>query len=120
MSLTLHPPSLKQAGTYIQNVLKGKVYTEPRLIIFVNKTNPSLTQGFIAAERELLFEVNEFSIAEGIISLLATYWAYHIQYPKPLPSLQFMLFIQEVLLEFKDETGTRRSSRYSKLVYYVL
>lgn len=80
-------------------MLKEKAYTEPRLVIFLNKANPSLTQGFVAAEKELLFEVSDFTVTEGIISLIATYWAYHIQYPKPLPSLNFMLFVQEVLLE---------------------
>ena len=101
-------------------MLKGKAYTEPRLLIFLNKANPSLTQGFVAAEKELLFEVSDFAVTEGIISLIATYWAYHIQYPKPLPSLNFMLFIQEVLLEMRDETGTRRSAKYFKLINYVL
>ena len=39
-----------QPGTDIQEVLKLKSFSEPRLIIFVNKSNPSLAQGFIAAE----------------------------------------------------------------------
>ena len=63
----------------VQSVLKEKAYTEPRLLIFLNKANPSLTQGFVAAEKELLFEVSDFTVTEGIISLIATYWAYHIQ-----------------------------------------
>ena len=104
----------------VQSVLKEKAYTEPRLLIFLNKANPSLTQGFVAAEKELLFEVSDFTVTEGIISLIATYWAYHIQYPKPLPSLNFMLFVQEVLLERKDETGARKSAKYSKLLNYIL
>lgn len=51
-----------QPGTDIQEVLKGKTFSEPRLIIFVNKSNPSLSlaQGFIAAENELLFEIDNF------------------------------------------------------------
>ena len=86
----------------------------------MNKANPSLTQGFVAAEKELLFEVSDFTVTEGIISLIATYWAYHIQYPKPLPYLNFMLFVQEVLLERKDETGARKGAKYSKLLNYIL
>lgn len=101
-------------------MLKEKIYTEPRLLIFQNKTDPSLTQGFVVAEKEILFEVDGFTVEEGIVSLMATYYAYHINYPKPLPSLHFLLFIQEVLLGRKDESGARKGAKYAKLVNYVL
>ena len=69
------PPRLTfiQLGTDIQEVLKVKSFSEPRLIVIVNKSNASLAQGFIAAEKELLFQIDNFSISEGIISLIATY-----------------------------------------------
>ena len=70
---------LIQPGTDIQEVLKLKTFLEPCLIIFVNKSNPTLAQGFVAAEKELLFEIDNFSISEGIVSLIATYYCYYIK-----------------------------------------
>lgn len=109
-----------QPGTDIQEVLKLKSFSEPRLIIFVNKSNPSLAQGFIAAEKELLFEIDNFSISEGIVSLIATYYCYYISYPKSLPAQSFLLFVQEILLKEKAVSGVKRSSKYSKLVNFIL
>ena len=110
--------TLIQPGTDIQVVLKLK--TEPRLIIFVNKSNPMLAQGFVAAEKELLFEIDNFSISEGIVSLIATYYCYYINYPTSLPAQSFLLFVQEILLKEKAVSGVKRSSKHSKLVNFIL
>ena len=109
-----------QPGTDIQEVLKLKTFSESRLIIYVNKSNPSLAQGFIATEKELLFEIDNFSISEGIVSFIATYYCYYIMYPKSLPAQSFLLFVQEILLKEKAVSGVKQSSKYSKLVNFIL
>ena len=76
-------------------------------------------QGFIIAEKEMLFEIPSFTVAEGIISILATYYAYYINYPKSLPAQSFLLFVQEILLG-KDSVGIKRSSKYSTFINYIL
>ena len=79
-----------------------------------------LAQGFVAAEKELLFEIDNFSISEGIVSLIATYYCYYINYPTSLPAQSFLLFVQEILLKEKAVSGVKRSSKYSKLVNFIL
>ena len=112
--------TFSQPGTDIQEVLNLKGFSEPRLIIFVNKSNPSLAQGFIAAEKELLFEIDNFLISEGIVSIIATSYCYYISYPTSLLAQSFLLFVQEILLKEKAVSGVKRSSRYSKLVNFIL
>ena len=79
-----------------------------------------LAQGFIVAEKELLFEIANFSISEGIVSLMAAYYCYYINYPKSLLAQSFLLFIQEIFLKQKAVSGVKRSSKYSKLVNFIL
>ena len=55
-------------------------------------------QGFIVAEKDVLFEVDGFNLLEGIISLIATYYEFYVSYPKSSPAAGVLLFIQEVLL----------------------
>lgn len=109
-----------QPGTNIQTVLKQKWFTEPRLVIFANKSDLTTAQGFVCAEKLLFFEVTEFSVISGIVSLIAAYYCYYVRYPKPLAARMFLLFIQEMLLEEPDDTGIRRSAKFTELVNYVL
>lgn len=46
----------------------------------------SRDQGYIVAEKAMLFEVTDFNITEGLVSLLASYYAYYISYPKSSPA----------------------------------
>lgn len=111
-----------QPGTDIQEVLKVKTFSEPRLIIFVNKSNPthhSVWLKGLSRQRTNSFSKDNFSISEGIISLIATYYCYYISYPKSLPAQSFLLFVQ-ILLKEKAVSGVKRSSKYSKLVNFIL
>jgi len=56
---------------------------------------------------------------EGIITLFATYYVYDVSYPKSLPAMSFLLFIQEVLLEIKDNHA-RHSAKYKAFVNTLL
>lgn len=60
---------LWQAEDDLDNILKGKVFMEPWLIIFKNHEG-KYSQGFIIAEPAVLFEVTEFTIVDGLISLM--------------------------------------------------
>ncbi len=84
-----------QPGTSIADVVKQNSFTEPRLVIFTSNEENS-TQGFILAEKLLFFEVPEFTILNGIVSLIAAYYCYYVSYPKPVAARMFLLFVQEV------------------------
>ncbi len=88
-----------QHGISIADVLKTNSFTEPRLVIFTSKIENSSTQGFILAEKTLFFEVPEFTVVNGIVSLIAAYYCYYVNYPKPVAARMFLLFVQEILLE---------------------
>ena len=76
------------------------------------------SQGFIIAEKKVLFEINKFNIAEGLISLLSSYYAFYINYPKSSPATGVLLFIQEILLCIPDTT-VKKTSTYSSLVDHL-
>ena len=99
----------------LQHILNEKVFNEPRLIMFKNGLNP---QGLIVAEKTELFEVDQFTISVGMISLLAAYYVFYINYPKSHPAAGILMFMQELLLCIPDET-TKKSSTYSALIDYL-
>ncbi len=66
-------------------------------------------QAFIFGEGKILFEVLGDSVINSIISLFATYYAFYVSYPKPLPASGLLLFIQEVLMGVK-ETSVKKNS----------
>lgn len=101
----------------MQQVLNEKTFNEPRLVIFTNGGSQAL-QGFIVAEKTQLFEVDDFNISEGMISLLASYYAFYINYPKSLPASGVLLFMQEHLLCMPD-TSAKKTSTYSTLIDYL-
>ena len=72
---------------------------EPRLVIFTNGEN---SQGYVVAEKEVIFEVDGFSVLEGLISLIASYYSLYISYPKSPIAAMELLFIQEALLGVDD------------------
>ena len=67
------------------------------------------TQAFIATEGDLLFEIDNFTIIEGLISLIASYYVFYIEYPKSSPASGVLFFIQEVLM--KMESKSKRTSK---------
>ena len=56
-------------------------------------------QDFVVAERG----ATDFSISEGLVSLLASYYTFYINYPKSSPATDILLlFMQELLLSMPD------------------
>ena len=88
---------------------------EPRLLIFKNKEG-KCNQGFIVEEQEVLFEVTEFTIIEGLVSLIAAYYALNISYPKSAIAADELLFIQEALLQLQADEVTKRRLKYTSLI----
>ena len=107
-----------QPGTELQEVLKEKAFSEPRLIIFVNEQDMKNAQGFIIAEKQVLFEVDSFTLTDGLISLIASYYVFYVSYPKLSPATGVLLFIQEILLGQADVT-TKKTSKYIGLINSV-
>ena len=73
------------------------------------------TQGFIVAEKDVLFEVDGFNLLEGIISLIAAYYAFYVSYPKSSPAAGVLLFNQEVLL-CQADVQIKKTSKYVSLI----
>jgi hypothetical protein len=65
----------------------------------------------VVAEKSLIFEVTDFSVIDGIISLLASYYVFHVNYPRSVPAQSLLLFFQEYLVE-QVETTAKKSARY--------
>ena len=84
---------------------------EPRDVIFRNGEN---SQGYIVAEKEVIFEVDGFSLLEGLISLIASYYSLYISYPKSTIAAMELLFIQEALLGFDD--ASKKTVKYISLI----
>ena len=73
----------------MQGILKENVFPEPRLVVLsAEKGNWNCVQGFVVVERELMFKVENFSMLEGIVSLIATYYTFYISHPKSLYQLK--------------------------------
>ncbi len=100
-------------------VLQEKVFPEPRLVIFGRESSTRDTQGFIIAEGEVLFEVDNFTILEGVTSLLASYYVFYVSYPKSSLAAGVLLFFQEVLLQEPDIT-VRKTAKYTTLINSIL
>ena len=72
-----------------------KVFPEPRLLIFARESSMEESKGLVAAEKQVLFEIDNFTITTGLTLLLAAHC-----YSSPASSL--LLFIQEYLLGIRD------------------
>lgn len=95
-----------QPGTNLHSVLKEKVFPEPRLILITREGGMKDAQGRIVEENEITFEINNFNVLNGITSLIATYYAFDVSYPKPATASSLLLFIQEALM---DKVNTDKS-----------
>ena len=65
------------------------------------------SKGLVVAEKEVLFEIDNFTITTGLTLLLAAYYVF--MYSSPASS--FLLFIQEHLLGIKDNS-IKHSQKY--------
>ena len=70
----------------LDDIIKTKAFPEPRLIIL--KSNSAM-QGFIATEESVVFEVDDFTVIEGITSYIATYYVLHRGTEKDLELCHF-------------------------------
>lgn len=85
---------------------------EPRLVIFRDGEN---SQGYIVAEQEVMFEVDGFTVVDGLISLIASYYSLYISYPKSTIAAMELLFIQEALLGV-DDGASKKTVKYASLI----
>jgi len=110
---------LTQLGANLDVILKEKAFPEPRLVIFVDERHPEKAEGCLAAEKQILYKIPQFSVMKGIVSLIASYYTFFVSYPASSPAKSFLLFVQEILLGKKD-AGVKRPSKYSKLLNKIL
>ena len=105
-----------QPGTELQEILEEKTFSEPRLTILTNEQDAA--QEFIVADKQVLFEVEGFTVVEGLISLIASYYILYVSYSKSSPATGVLLFVQEVFLGQPDVT-VRKTSKYAALINYL-
>ena len=87
-----------------------RTHSDPRLVLFLSDTEiTKVSEGFVVAEKNVLFEVTDFTVIDGLISLLAAYYVFHVNYPKSVPAQSLLLFLQEYLLE-NLEPSTKKSA----------
>ena len=48
-----------------------KVFPEPRLLIFARESSMEESKGLVAAEKQVVFEIDNFTITTGLTLLLA-------------------------------------------------
>ena len=104
-----------QPGTAIEEIYKMMSFPEPRLIIFAQKQDIKEAQGFIIAEKQILFEVDSFTVVDGMVSLIASYYAFYVSYPRSSPATA----IQEHLLEQPDVT-VKKTTKYVALINSIV
>ena len=107
-----------QPGTAIQLILTEKAFPEPRLIIFHDEGKED-GHALIVSENSILIELDSFSICESILYLVATYYVFHISYPKSCPAASILLFIQEILLG-EEDTHAKKTAKYKSLANFIL
>ena len=72
-------------------------------------------KGLVAAEKQVLFEIENFTVTTGLTLLLAAYYVFYVKYPNSSPASSFLLFIQEHLLGIKDNS-IKHSQKYRSFV----
>ena len=77
---------------------------EPRLVIFEDED--SLLQMFVTGEDDNLMELPISSVGAGVAYLMAFYYVFNIEYPKPL-----LYFFQDFIMD-KADNG-KRPTRYA-------
>ena len=76
-------------------------------------------QRFIVAEKPSLLEVDNFSIIDGLTTLLASFYVHYVGYTKSGPAAGLLLFLQEIILN-KPAKHVRKPAHYSSLVNAML
>ena len=76
------------------------------MVIFEDE---SIVQVFIAGEDDDLMELPVTTIGGGIVYLMATYYVFNVEYPKPYQPLLF--FFQDFIMD-KPNNG-KRPTRYA-------
>ena len=101
-------------------MLKEKSFAEPKLVIFTNQADKECkAQGFVLAEKAMLFEIPEFTVLGGLTSLLAAYYIFDVSYPKSFAAANFLLFTQEYILESRDRKA-KHSVRYNEFINNII
>ncbi len=80
-------------------MLKKKVFPEPRLVIFCQAGRIREGQALIIVENEVMFEITDFNVFNGLVSLIGAYYALDIAYPQSASACGLLLYIQEGLME---------------------
>lgn len=80
---------------------------EPHLVIFEDEN--SLSQVFIAGEDDNLMELPATTIGGAIVYLMAAYYVFNVEYPKPYQPLLY--FFQDFIMD-KPSKG-KRPTRYA-------
>ena len=58
-----------------------KVFPEPRLLIFARQGTMKNAKGLVAAEKQVLFEIDDFTVIKGLTLLIAEYYVFSVKYP---------------------------------------
>ena len=95
--------------------MSAKMYPEPRLVIFARESSMEDTKGLVIAEKQVLFEMDNFNITMGLTLLIASYYVFYVKYPNSSPACSFLLFVQENLLGIKD-SSVKHSQKYRSFV----
>ena len=51
-----------------------KVFPEPRLLIFARQGTMKNAKGLVAAEKQVLFKIDDFTVIKGLTLLIAAYY----------------------------------------------
>ena len=90
-------------------------------MIFSNENVCNNDQAIIIAEGDVILTLDNFTVSDGLLHLIASYYIYDINYPSSTPALSMLLFFQEILLCVQDDIHTyKKSAKYSTLVNMLL
>ena len=89
-----------------------KAFSEPRHVVFLTEDNVQNGQGFVIAEKTILYEVDNFSVCEGIVALITADYIFYVPYPKSSSAAVYTRGIQDV--------NVRKTSKYTSLINSVL
>ena len=84
-------------------------------MIFGRETSMKESKGLVAAEKQISFEIPNFTITTGLTLLLVAYYVFYVKYPSTSPANSFLLFIQEHLLGIKN-SSIKHSQKYGLFV----
>ena len=73
-----------------------KVFPEPRLLIFARESSMEESKGLVAAEKQVLFEIDNFTITTGLTLLLAAYYVFLLNIPTHLLQVVFCFLFKNI------------------------